>query len=286
MATLRDISDEIAVKLLLVGDPGSGKTGSLVSLVKDGYRVFILNFEGSAHLAPLRMHLTPEEQERVIVANLRDDLQLQGRQIWPRKPPTAFSNAMALLDKWKVGEADYGSIYDWGPQDVLVVDSLTSMGAAAMWYRLFVNGRKGKNKRPKDWGEAMEMQEQFLELLRAESIKCNVIVISHLTYLGGDSDFSDDEDLDAPKPSSGPVTIDIKRYPSALGKKLPPRIAGFFPTVLQAKIVGQGRNARRVIRTVPEPDVDLKLPAKGVASELPIETALADIFKALKNPGA
>lgn len=293
MSKLSDMNADVPAKILVVGDPGTGKTGSLCSLVKAGYELFMLNFEGDAHIAPLRMFLTQEEQARVHIETLRDDMRLQGKFMVPRKAPNAFIRSMQMLDKWQEGETDYGSIYDWGPERVLVLDSVTSMGTTAMTYQLFVNGRyqavqRGARslRRRKDWGEAMEKQGDFLEMLRSINIRCNVVVIAHLTLLSGDSDNDEDEeelgDDGKPKPAPARHAVDFKRFPSALGKKLPPRVSGMFATAVQCRTTGTGRNMRRIIRTVPDSDVDLKLPALNVPSELPLDTGLATIFEALR----
>jgi hypothetical protein len=292
MPKLSEMLDETPVKLLLVGDPGSGKTGALVSLVKAGYRLFIQEYDSAGHLAPLNMFLSEEEQERVIVAVLRDELSLKGKVFWPRKPPTAFSNGMRLLDGWKEGEIDYGSIYDWGLNDVLVIDTLTSQGRSAMWYKLFLNQRQAaisrgarQLKRPKDYGEAMDYQSDFLDMLNSNAVGCNVVVVAHLKYLSS-KEFEDEDEGGKPddKKTKRPANpYDEKLYPSALGRELPKKVPGMFSAVAECKIVGAGPKARRVIRTVPEANVDVKIPALGLPSELPIEDGLARIFEAVKQ---
>lgn len=281
------------VKLLIVGEPKAGKTSSLVSLVKNGQRLFIQNFDGDTHMAPFGMYLTPEEQERVVVETFKDDLGLKNGRVMPTKPPTAFPSAMKMLDRWKDAENDYGSVHDWGTDTTVVLDTITSMGKAAMWYRLFTNGRfnvpAGKPiRRQKDWGEAMELQESFLDMLLSDTIKCNVVVLAHLTTVGdsGGDDDDDDEDF---KPGAQPKlpaerkTIDWKRYPSALGKKLPPKVSGMFGAVIEAKSIGGGRNTRKVLRTVPEADVDIAVPALGLPPEIELEGGLWRIFEAIRN---
>lgn len=296
MTKLSDIGADAPVKVLEVGDPGAGKTTSLVSIVKGRLpvvppqRLFIANFDGDAHMAPLRMFLTPEEQARVYIKTFKDHLGLKGGRVMPLTPPTAFANGMKALEGWMEGEENLGSIWSWGPDTTVVLDSLTSMGRAAMWYRLFVNGKlsgdKRKRKSFRDWGEAMELQENFLDMLTSEAIRCNVVVLTHLTQVGDGPGDDDDDDEEDGKPKidtgMGKPMLDQKRYPSALGKKLPPKVGGMFSTLIEARTVGVGKNTRHILRTVPEVDVDIKVPALGLPTEIDMKDGLVRIFEAVK----
>ncbi len=86
------------------------------------------------------------------------------------------------------------------------------------------------------------------------------------------------------KEAKRPVNpYDEKLYPSALGRELPKKVPGMFSAVAECEIVGAGPNARRIIRTVPKAGVDIKIPALGLQSELPVENGLAQIFDAVKR---
>lgn len=290
MPKLSQLALDLPAKVLVVGDGGTGKTTTLAGLAKAGYRIFLQNFDGDSHLQSITMHLTPEEMERIYAKTYKDDLGLKNGRVQPLKPPVAFPNAMHDLEHWKEDGEDMGGIRSWGPMDVYALDGLTSMGRAAMWHRLFTNGRFNATKafrREKDWGESMELQENFLDMLTSANIKCNVVVFSHLTTISADSggDDDDDDENGAPKTPVPSVksALDTKRFPSALGRKLPPKVPGMFSAVVEAKIIGAGRNAKRVIRTIPSPDVDVKVPALGLPSEIDNLTALVRIFEAVKS---
>jgi hypothetical protein len=109
----------------------------------------------------------------------------------------------------------------------------------------------------------MSAIEDLLALLYSDSIKCNVIVISHITFVERDDGLN-------------------KGYPSALGNKLPPKVGRYFNSILLAKSVGQGTAAKRIIRTSSEGFVELKHPVPGsLALELPVESGLATFFEAV-----
>ena len=100
-------------KLLIEGDSGSGKTGSLASLVKAGYKLRILDFDNG--LEPLKQFImrdSPESIDNVEFVSLRDV-----RKAGPEGPtvtsPKAFMKGIKLLDKWKYTD-DEGKETDLG----------------------------------------------------------------------------------------------------------------------------------------------------------------------------
>lgn len=257
-------------RIMVVGDSGTGKTSALACLANAGKRLFILDFDDG--LPILRALVKPEFHANITYETLRDKVRVNPTGPYVKGQPDAFNRAMALLDKW-VGGCVAG--------DVIVVDTLTHMGAAAMNWTLALNNRWGKQVRPRDWGQAMARQEAAIQELTGPDVKSDVVVNAHLATLS-DGGGGDDDDEDGAKIAR--KTVDWKRYPSALGKKLPPRIATYFNCVVQTQIIGAGPRAKRVIRTVPEPDVDIKVPVLPgkLPTELPIEDGLLRIMDAIK----
>src|ERR1700761_7820035 len=104
------------------------------------------------------------------------------------------------------------------------------------------------------------MIEALLQMLYDENIKCNVIVISHITYIGDDN---------------GPQ----RGYPAAPGKALSPKIGRYFNSMLMLRSSGSGSNVQRKLLTNSTVMVELKnsAPTK-VKAEYPIASGLADYF--------
>lgn len=286
MAKLSDHHSKTRARIMVVGDSGTGKTVALAGLANAGMRLFILDFDDG--LDALRKYIKPEFHGNVEYELLRDKMRVNPAGPLVLGTPEAFSKAMNALDRW---------IKDTGPDDVIVVDTLTNMGAAAMNWVLHLGKRWGQKqlKRPRDWLSAMDRQEAAIAELTGPDVKANVVVNAHLAWLGDDdggSDKDDDEEgtaavlAAAAGGSSGfRSALNSKRYPSALGKKLPPRIATYFNCVVQTKTIGAGPNARRVIRTVPEPDVDIKVPVLPgkLPAELPVGDGLLRILNAIRD---
>ena len=98
-------------------------------------------------------------------------------------------------------------------------------------------------------------------LLYAEQVKCNIILICHIS----------------------PVEIEgepTKGFPQTIGKALAPKIGQYFSHALLAKQVGD----RRVIQTSAGGMVKLMTPAPlRVKAEYPLETGLAEYFRDVKG---
>ena len=103
----------------------------------------------------------------------------------------------------------------------------------------------------------MALQENFLALAYSNSIKCNVVVLSHIIM-------DDDE-----------TTMLKKGLPAALGSKLPPKVGGYFNSVLHLERRAIGLTSTRVLRTASSPTIDLK---SSAPSRVPAEME-ADLAK-------
>lgn len=275
-------------RILLVGDPGAGKTTAIGHLLEHGQELFVADFDKG--LAPIQ-HFVPAKYHKHLHYETLVDKVAFGADGSPtvQGVPTAFPRFVELMNRWKdsVTGEDFGPPEKWPENYWLVVDPLTSLGTAAMWYTLYRNGRMGRPKRLKDWGDAMQRVEGVIQMLRAQPI--NVIVLAHLMHLRAPEESEEDDDgkpavtgapAAAPASASGNWHM---RYPATLGQSLPPRVGGYFTCVVQAKQVGNGPKARRVLTTVPEADVNVKVPsAPGrLPAEVPINR-LVDIVNAIK----
>src|SRR5687767_9827544 len=112
------------VKMLLIGESGSGKTGALVGLAMAGYKLHILDFDNkiAGGILPIALQSkAPDKMALVDYEPLRDNFKPTAAGPIINGSPSAFTKSMALLDKWSDGTAPK----DWGPEHVLVVDSLT-----------------------------------------------------------------------------------------------------------------------------------------------------------------
>lgn len=256
-------------KLLIEGDSGSGKSGALASLVKAGYKLRIQDWDNG--LEPLKQFVLrdcPENIDNIEFVTLRDV-----RKAGPEGPtvtaPKAFMTGVRLLDRWKYKdgetEVDLGVPAEWGPDCILVIDSLTFMSDAAFDFRepLAPKSRDGKYDMRAVYGDAQGAIEGVLALLTSESFRTNVIVISHIKYV---------DNPDGTK----------KGYPTAVGSALSPVIPRYFNSVALCQTSAGGK---RTIQTQATAMIDLKNPKPfAMANSYPIETGLADFFAVLREP--
>jgi len=269
-----------AVKALILGDSGSGKSGALAALALDpklAQRLIVADFDNGLDILFHLLQASPEAAARVFYETFTDKFRSAGAGIiMPDGKVRAWTDAMSALTEWKFPEREVNGVkwpaYDlgknetWGPETTLVIDSLNFASWAAMRHVLATNGRSGKAAFQSDWGEAQRLTEDLLALLYSDAVRCNVIVNTHVAFLTNEADQS------------------IKGLPMVIGKALSPKIGRYFNTVLQVRTKGQGNSARRVIVTRSEGLVELKNPAPGkILPEYPLETGLAEIFKVLLN---
>jgi hypothetical protein len=253
------------IKMLLIGDSGKGKTGALASLAKLGFNLRILDYDNGLGILAEVLKADPAAMARIEFQTLIDKKKGVGDKILTDGFPKAFTDTLSQLNNWKPKDGkELGAVSKWSRNDILVLDSLSMLSSAAMDYILATNNRAGMHPYQSDWGEAMDKIEGVLKILYSDAIQCHVIVLAHITYVG--------EKLD----DKNKVIVEGRPFPNTLGQKLPPKIPQYFNTMLKCDSIGP----RRIIRTVPNDELAVKSEVMGIAKELPLETGLADFFKA------
>lgn len=280
------------VKMLLIGDSSAGKTGALASLASAGYNLRIIDLDNGLDI--LRSLLTDpgskydkDAVNRVIFKTLSEPMRVLNNKVVPSRA-SVWPEMMKLLDKWEEPEADgqpavnLGPVTKWTGNDILVIDSLTAAATSALNFVQSLNGKLGVSdpsySQMRDIGAAQTHIGNFLSLLTGKDVPCNVIVISHITYV---------DDTGAPKIEG--ESPQQHGYPSAIGKALSPQIPRYFNSMLLAKVEGSGSATRNMLYTKPIGIVGAKSSAPtSTPNSYPLATGLAEYFKAVrggKGPG-
>lgn len=263
MPSAKDYSETPLIKMLLIGESGTGKTGALVSLVKAGYKLRIIDLDaGLDYLFRAIKKECPDKLDNVQYMQFRDKRKLGSNTagvVAAKAVPDAYTKAVSAMGKWE----DDTNPAEWGSEYILVVDSLTFLSAAAY---LWLETMNPTIKDPRQiYSAAQNAIEDVLALLTDPSFQTNLIVISHITWV---------ERQDGT----------MKGYPSAVGKALSPKIPTYFNAIAMCDSSLKNGEVSRTIKTFPTAMIDsIKNPAgEDMAKALPISTGLADYFKTIK----
>lgn len=254
MPTLDNHQSDDFTKLIYIGDSSTGKTGSLVSLLQDGYKFRILDMDNGLETLKIFARQAQADLSVVEFETFRDEYRSTSAGPLIKGQPKAFTNALAQMTKWSEEPAD--------PKMIFVLDSLSAYGRAAFSWARAMNPTA---KDSRQWYfSAQQAVEDTIALITGESFKMNAILISHINY----------------KEVSEGVN---KGHVNAIGSALGPVIPRYFNTMLLAEVSGAGRNVKRKIKTLPTGVIDLKIPSPQAEAEYPLETGLATIFNLLKG---
>lgn len=281
MAAISTLASREPIKMLVLGASGSGKTGALLALARQGFKLRVADFDNGAAgtLLPL---MKPQEREGDKVLDIdievfADRMKQMPVFIQSGKPPQLVMQVVDNPDCWERFGKSFdnwpgkGSIMSWGPDTIFVLDSLSFASQASLRHILRINNRNGLQPYQSDWGDAMREVEAILAALYNPLVKCHVIVNSHILYVGEEET---------------PGVDRREGYPMTIGNKLSPRVPRYFNVMVRAKSTRTGNDTIRKIHTKGDVGLELKVPVPGIAKEFPQETGLADLFAALgwKSP--
>lgn len=266
MPSLSNHQSNDYVKLLLLGDAKSGKTGSLVSLVAAGYKLRILDFDNLLDILKYKvLEICPDRLDSVEFRSLRDKTKAGAQGAVIDGKPQAWVNGIRMLDNWKYDDVDLGKPSEWGSDSILVIDSLSRLCDAAYDFHesIIPRGRSGDYDGRAVYGNAQDDVEKVIGMLTSASFATNLIMIAHGTY------------MDLPDGTK-------KIFPQGVGQKLSPKIPQYFPNYVRYT----NKSGKRSIQLESDPMIDLAntRPNAFTGKTLPIETGLAEFFSALRDP--
>ena len=303
---MSSILDQIIapVKIMMIGENGSGKTGSLASLVCAGYKLRIIDTDKGVKILKSLL-LDPHYPYAKIIKEKNIDLSqavryrevdipMSMRRVIEKDSygkitrdemllaPTnanGWNDACNMLSDWREGEENFGKAATWGNDTVIVIDSFSTLSMMCYYFIQQLNGRLGAREDgydfQRDVGAAQGQLRRLLEMLSSSGIKCNVVLISHITRVDMQQGFNQSPEQRARdnKP------VDAKGYPAAIGRALSPTMGKFYNDIYQVEQSGSGTSVTRNISTVPLNNVAAKN-SVYLESKYPVSTGLAEIFAA------
>jgi AAA domain len=268
MPSLANHHSNTFVKLLLLGDAKSGKTTSLASLIAAGYRLRILDFDNLLDTLAMRVRADcPERLDNVEYRSIRDAYKGTAAGTVIDGKPRAWIDSLKMLNRWAYDDIDLGVPAEWGPECVLVIDSLSRWCDSAYDFHEVMSpkGRSGDADGRAIYGNAQDDVEKQLANLTSPSFRTNVIVIAHGNYMAQ---------------ADGTTKI----FPQGVGQKLSPKIPQYFPNYIRMS----KRGDKRTLQLKSDAMIDLANTRPDVLGdrELPADTGLAEFFAVLREPPA
>jgi hypothetical protein len=261
MAKASSLASAEFVKLIYIGTSGTGKTGSLASLVKAGYKIRVLDMDnGIGTLLSFVRRECPEKLDNIDVISCQDKFKadpIKGAAV--SGMPKAYTTAIKAMTQWDDGSTPA----EWGPDTIFVLDSLTKFGAAAFRW---AQGLDPTCKDPRQWyNVAQQSMLTVLDMLTSADFRAHVIVITHVDL------------VELPDGTT-------KGFASSLGKALGPKIPVVFNNMVLAESRGSGESVKRTITTMPTQLLDLKNTKPfDLPRTLPLETGMATLFETLRK---
>lgn len=268
------------IKMLYMGDTGSGKTGSICALAAAGYNVRILDLDKGAQI--IKGYVTDREKspylkpkaglwagdadiaKRMNFVTIQETFTAKVGNMIPKGD--SWQKIMEQLTEWKDGAKSYGRLETWTPRDILVIDSFSRYCDSRMYLELVLNARAVSGRQQQDYFKVQTAIEQSLELLVSPAVNCHVILICHVEYVEKDDK-------------------SVRGMPQAMGKALGPKIGQHFNHALLAQTSGQGAGISRKIKTQTTGVIDLKnANPLRVKPEYELESGLLEYFQAVLGP--
>lgn len=273
----------MAYRQITYGFSKSGKTGSLACLAEDGWTIRYLDFDDNP--TPLYAFCKPEFHKNIQRVSCLDEFrvnEIDNIRSTGGSGLKAYSTMMSALDEWPIDKSDPQK---WdADKNILCIDSLTSVAKAKV---RAIQVRAGREDKKYNWDDYQMTQREIDALLQALKtwVNCPIIVMAHLQLIGPDLDAADidDEDLRAQiieQKLKGADIMPWRLAPITIGKAQALTVAGHFTAAALVHVTEA--SGRRII-SKPMQGLDLGIPIPGVAGELPLETGMATIFKAVRK---
>lgn len=259
------------VNVLVEGPTGTGKTHSVATLAESGLEVFALFTESGLETLlgywtdqgkeiPPNVHWHVLERPQgsfETLAKAADQINSYTMDSLfkmtdpDRKKHNQYVGLLRSLSDFpddRTGKK-FGPVDSWGPDRVLVLDSLSGINPIAM--SLVVGGKALKDQR--DWGVAQDQIEKLIRQL-TDGCKCHFVLLAHVER------------------EQDPVSLGIKVTVSTLGRALAPKIPPMFSDVILSY-----REGTKFFWSTANPSADLK------ARNLPIADGITPNFSQIIN---
>lgn len=251
MPTFSSHPNQKRLKILLLGDPGAGKTGLMATLANSDYKVRILDLDNN--LGIISAYLKEGKADNISYCSISS------------KDPDSWKKSVAITTKWSLPDEDLGPVEDWDSNTVLVIDSATFWNDVCMSQVLKENGvaddKSGFDRSL--WDVMRKRFENQIARLTSDRYRCHLILIAHLRLIENQK--------------TGGI---LKAFPSFLGQQLPTIVARYMNNVWLATRDKEGKPALQTQTTRDMGYLKCSVPHK-VAASAPFD--LGALFKQVEK---
>jgi hypothetical protein len=273
-----------------MGESGTGKTGSLISLADAGFTLHILDLEAKAEdLIRTIVHDAVESNKWTAAraAACLSSIEIEVAAETPAfsgdqvkiKTPQALKRAGEILTAWGAAKFDRSHI--------IVIDSFSRL---SIYAANVIAKQVGHEPEFRDFRDIFNKLRPLLGYLTAwqeqyegsgEQFDCHIIVLTNVNMYEVRRKTGEKTKVGAAKVDETEV-IDTRIYPKAIGQALSPDIPAFFNSMLVYR-AARNKPGSRVIQLLADDMTPVKTPAISFAEktkQLPVETGLATYFAA------
>lgn len=225
-------------RVLICGDPASGKTGALAQLANAGYRLFIHDFDQNVRV--IGSYLKPDAASvyvhtytaaKLTAGNLfSGDIANKEAKVKATEEAASGASIQAVkqlrdftarLQQWKEDGEDIPASKNLTSKDVIVIDSGTFLGEMLL-LAAYEDPRTKRDLRSL-YQVAGDYYGAILDYLCGTNIGASVIVLTHLMQTGDKDD-------------QGKFIGRIKDIPVAIGEKASKRMPSYFSDIWQLEV--------------------------------------------------
>jgi hypothetical protein len=225
-------------RILICGEPASGKTGALAQLANAGYRLMIHDFDQNSRV--INSYLTDKAAE--VYINTYASAKLADVKFFPdsngavRQAATELQRFGQMLMHWQVpGGEDLGPCGSWTNKDVVVIDSGTFLGDMLL---LAAQGdpKYSEKMLMTKYGIAGDWYGAILDRLTGNRMGATVIVLTHIMQTGDKDD-------------QGRITGKARDIPVGVGDKFSKKMQTYFSDIWHLEVDRMGKRTFKTMAT-------------------------------------
>lgn len=223
-------------RILICGEPASGKTGALAQLANADYRLLIHDFDQNSRVigSYLRSNAADVFISTYSVAKITNTNLFAGTGNATKQAVDEMRRFCKMLEHWKTTEEDLGPASALTARDVIVIDSGTFLGDL-----LLLAAREdpeAKRDGRSLYNVAGNYYAAILDYLCSNRVGATVVVLTHIMQTGDKDD-------------QGKIVGRAKDIPVALGEKMSKKMPTYFSDIWHLEVDRAGKRSFKTSAT-------------------------------------